>query len=101
LGQTRWRQPDELVYIDDERRLTAVSLRITDSAVTATNAKPLFEITYPYGAYHAFDVSRDGQRILVNTTVVSGREPASIALACGVNAGSCGPGLRTSVPNGM
>ncbi|MEQ1758806.1 MAG: hypothetical protein ABL986_10835 [Vicinamibacterales bacterium] len=99
--QTRWRQPNELVYIDDERRLTAVSLRIADGTVTATSARSLFEITFPYGAYHAFDLSRDGQRILVNTTVVSGREPASIALACGVNAESCGPGLRTSVQGGM
>jgi eukaryotic-like serine/threonine-protein kinase len=99
--QTRWRQANEIVYIDDQRRLTAVSLRISDSAVTATRATPLFEISYPYGAYHAFDVSRDGQRILVNTTVVSGREPASIARSCDVNAGSCGPGLRTSFQSGM
>ncbi len=77
--QTRWRRPGELVYLDLARRLTAVTLRVTDSRVDATQVTPLFEIALPYGAYHAFDVTADGQRVLVNTAVVSGQTPTSIA----------------------
>ena len=32
---------------------------------------PLFELQHPYGAYHAFDLTPDGQRFLVNTLVVN------------------------------
>jgi hypothetical protein len=32
---------------------------------------PLFEIRHPYGAYHAFDVTEDAKRFLVNTLVVN------------------------------
>jgi hypothetical protein len=32
--------------------------------------EPLFEMRYPYGAYHAFDVTQDAKRFLVNTLVV-------------------------------
>jgi len=27
---------------------------------------------FPYGAYHAFDLTKDGQRILVNTAIAAG-----------------------------
>lgn len=77
--QARWRSADELIYIDGDGRLIATSLSIADNVVTPTAFTPLFEIKYPYGAYHAFDVTRDGQRILVNTTVLSGRNPGVVA----------------------
>jgi dipeptidyl aminopeptidase/acylaminoacyl peptidase len=77
--QARWRRSDELIYIDGERRLTAASLRMVGDTVELAGVASLFAISYPYGAYHAFDVTRDGQRILVNTVIVSGQEPASIA----------------------
>ena len=33
--------------------------------------EPLFAMRFPYGAYHAFDVSKDGQRFLVNAAIAS------------------------------
>ena len=33
---------------------------------------PLFTMRFPYGAYHAFDVSADGSRFLVNTMLGAG-----------------------------
>ena len=44
-----------------------------------TGYEPLFELQHPYGAYHAFDVTADGQRFLVNTLVVSPNQPRVIA----------------------
>jgi len=79
--QTRWRRNEELIYIDGDRKLTSASLRISGNTVELASVASLFEFTFPYGAYHAFDVTRDGQRILVNTVIVSGREPAAIARA--------------------
>jgi dipeptidyl aminopeptidase/acylaminoacyl peptidase len=77
--QARWRRADELIYLDGERRLIAASVRMVGDTMELAGVASLFEITYPYGNYHAFDVTRDGQRILVNTVIVSGQGPASIA----------------------
>ncbi len=77
--QARWRNANELIYLDSDRRLTSAALRITGGTVELAGVASLFQITYPYGAYHAFDVTADGQRILVNTIVVSGREPVVVA----------------------
>ena len=41
------------------------------SGVTVKGYEPLFGLQHPYGAYHAFDVTPDGQRFLVNTLVVN------------------------------
>jgi hypothetical protein len=40
------------------------------SDFTAASPQPLFEMRYAYGQYHAFDVTSDGQRFLVNSAVV-------------------------------
>jgi hypothetical protein len=77
--QARWRSANELIYLDRNRQLTSASLRIVGDVVELAGVASLFEIDYPYGNYHAFDVTSDGQRFLVNTVVVSGREPASLA----------------------
>ncbi len=42
---------------------------------------PLFTLTFPYGAYHAFDVSADGTRFLVNTVLGAQRADAAGARA--------------------
>ena len=47
--------------------------------ISVTAFEPLFMASYPYGAYHAFDVTADGQRFLVNTLVVSLAAPAIVA----------------------
>jgi hypothetical protein len=44
-----------------------------------TRVEPLFVLTFPYGAYHAFDVTADGERFLVNTLAVAPRAPAVVA----------------------
>jgi hypothetical protein len=49
------------------------------SGVAVKGYEPLFELQHPYGAYHAFDVTADGQRFLVNTLVVSPSGPRVIA----------------------
>ena len=41
------------------------------SGVTVKGYEPLFELQHPYGAYHAFDLTPDGQRFLVNTLVIN------------------------------
>jgi hypothetical protein len=41
--------------------------------VVADTHEPLFELQHPYGAYHAFDVTADGQRFLVNTLIVNAK----------------------------
>jgi hypothetical protein len=35
----------------------------------ASAPQRLFEIRFPYGQYHAFDVTADGQKFLVNALV--------------------------------
>ena len=39
--------------------------------MTVKGYEPLFELQHPYGAYHAFDLTPDGQRFLVNTLVIN------------------------------
>lgn len=77
--QARWRRPNELIYVDGDRRLTAVTLDIGPDRVRTVAIAPLFTIAYPYGSYHAFDVTTDGTRLLVNTVVVSATGPSSNA----------------------
>ena len=54
----------------------AATIRFAGDELVVTDISPLFQISYPYGAYHAFDVTKDGQRILVNTTVISSASPS-------------------------
>ena len=44
-------------------------------AMIARPLAPLFRLNFPYAAYHAFDVTPDGSRILVNTMIVSPAAP--------------------------
>jgi hypothetical protein len=48
----------------------AAEVSTTGGEFTVNGFDPLFEIRYPYGAYHAFDVTADATRFLVNTLVV-------------------------------
>ena len=49
------------------------------SDFTAGSPQPLFEMRYAYAQYHAFAVTADGQRFLVNSAIVVPGGPAVIA----------------------
>ena len=50
----------------------AAAVTERNGAIAVTRVDPLFTLTFPYGAYHAFDVSADGSRFLVNTVLGAG-----------------------------
>ena len=71
--QARWRgDGKEILYVAPDQRLMSATVTLGDDGVKVTRIEPRFTIRFPYGAYHAFDVTRDGQRILVNTAITSG-----------------------------
>jgi eukaryotic-like serine/threonine-protein kinase len=69
--QARWRRQGEILYLDPDSRLMSATLQFDGNEIVVTVARPLFTLDYPYPAYHAFDVTSDGARILVNTLVIS------------------------------
>jgi dipeptidyl aminopeptidase/acylaminoacyl peptidase len=73
--QARWRRNGEILYLAPDRRLMAVSLRLAGDEIVVTDVQPLFTLAYPYSAYHAFDVTKDGERILANSVIVSPGAP--------------------------
>ncbi len=80
--QARWRQPGEIVYLSLTGELMAATIRTVETGLEMATVEPLFTIRYPYDAYHAFDVTADGQRLLVNRLVISPDVPtlsASVA----------------------
>jgi len=71
--QARWsRDGKEILYVAPDRQLMSATVTLGDNRVTVDRVEPLFTMRFPYGAYHAFDVTKDGQRILVNTAIASG-----------------------------
>ena len=69
-SQARWRRDGtEIFYLATDRRLMAAAVAESNGAMAVTRVDPLFTLTFPYGAYHAFDVSADGSRFLVNTVL--------------------------------
>ena len=74
-SQARWRRSGEIVYLAPDRRLMAATMRADGDEIEMVRVEELFPIVFPYGAYHAFDMAADGQRILVNTVVVSPGAP--------------------------
>jgi Tol biopolymer transport system component len=80
-SQARWRRDGKAVYyVAPDRMLMSTSLDVSGDAVEATAYEPLFRLAHPYGAYHAFDVSRDGTRVLVNTLVTNPAQPGTVAV---------------------
>ena len=72
-SQARWRRDGtEIFYLAPDRRLMAAAVTERSGAIAVTRVDPLFTLTFPYGAYHAFDVSADGSRFLVNTVLGAG-----------------------------
>jgi Tol biopolymer transport system component len=78
-SQARWRRDGkEIYYVAPNRMLMSAQIDMS-GGVTVKGYEPLFELQHPYGAYHAFDVTADGQRFLVNTLVVNPTRPRVIA----------------------
>ena len=74
-SQARWRRNGEILYLDPNRRLMAAAIRTAGDEAVVTGVTPLFTLNLPFGAYHAFDVTPDGLRILVNTAIVAPNAP--------------------------
>jgi Tol biopolymer transport system component len=70
-SQARWRRDGkEIFYLAPGRMLMSVAVDGLGSDFASATPQPLFEMRYAYGQYHAFDVTSDGQRFLVNSAVV-------------------------------
>jgi Tol biopolymer transport system component len=79
-SQARWRRDGkEIFYVAPNRTLMSARVEISSGEVTVKDFERLFDLQHPYGAYHAFDVSADGQRFLVNTLVVNPARPRIVA----------------------
>jgi eukaryotic-like serine/threonine-protein kinase len=69
-SQARWRRDGrELFYLGQDRTLMVAAVSSVASTFVAAAPEPLFEMRFPYGQYHAYDVATDGQRFLVNALV--------------------------------
>lgn len=64
----RWRDDGrEIFYLSPDNRLMAASVSTTDSAFEVGEVRPLFQTRHLPGPRFAYDVSKDGQRFLINT----------------------------------
>jgi len=89
--QARWRRDGkEILYVAPDRQLMSATVTLGENKVTVDRIEPLFTMRFPYGAYHAFDVSKDGQRILVNTAITAGGAGQQADL----KVRNCGAGLK-------
>lgn len=71
-AQARWRRDgSEIFYVNSTGRLMAVSVNGSAAEFVVNGSEPLFDLGHPYGTYHAFDVTADGERFLVNRLVVN------------------------------
>ena len=78
--QARWRRDGkELFFLGLDRTLMAADISSTGTIFTAQPARPLFDMTFAYAQYRAYDVSADGQRFLVNTLVAAPSRGNSVA----------------------
>lgn len=60
----------------------AVPVNEAGTNISVGDARLLFQTSFPYPPYHAFDAGTDGERFLVNTLILAPGRPTSIA---GVN----------------
>jgi Tol biopolymer transport system component len=75
-SQARWRKDGkEIFFIAADRRVMAAAVNAAGDTFEVTGMAALFTLAFPYGAYHAFDVTPDGQRFLVNTLIVGPGTP--------------------------
>ena len=79
----RWRRDGkEIFYLSPDQRLMAVSVRSSTTALEISTPAPLFDVRVPSGNGYIqqYDVTGDGQRILVNTVVEESQEPITVVL---------------------
>ena len=63
-SQARWRRDgSEIFYLAPDRHVIAASVTTHGGEFIVNGYDPLFEIRHPYGAYHAFDVTEDGEAL--------------------------------------
>ncbi len=68
--QARWRRDGrELYFLSSDQQIVAAPIKENGPDLDVGELQPLFDAHFPYGQYHAFDVTADGQRFLVNTLV--------------------------------
>jgi len=68
--QARWRKDGkEIFYLSPDRKLMAASVTLEADTVKVGQIESLFPVSFPYGAYHAFDVATNGERFLVNVSI--------------------------------
>ena len=75
--QARWRRDGkELFFLATNGTLTtslmAAEVSEAGNDFEVKDVKKLFDTSVPYPPYHAFDVSADGQRILINSLLLKG-----------------------------
>ena len=77
--QTRWRRDGkELYFLSSDRQIVAASVNGGGTDFEVLDVRPLFQIRLPWGQYHAFDATADGQRFLVNAQVTQ-TGPSTVA----------------------
>jgi len=73
--QARWRRDGKELFFLATNGTTTTSLMVAEvkgdgADFEVIDVKKLFDTAVPYPPYHAFDVSADGQRILVNSMLL-------------------------------
>ena len=80
-SQARWsRDGREIFYIAANRSLMVTEVNGESGTLQTGMTRRLFEPRFFFLDSHGFDIAPDGQRILVNTLVVSPRAPSTVAL---------------------
>jgi Tol biopolymer transport system component len=78
--QARWRRDGkELFFLAGDRTLMAAAVNGAGADFEVSGVQSLFETRLPYPPYHAYDVTADGQRFLVNTAVLAPGAPTKVA----------------------
>jgi eukaryotic-like serine/threonine-protein kinase len=76
LGFPRWRRDGkELYYLNAENRLMAVQVSTASAQLVVGTEQPLFEARVKTSGRYPYDVSADGQRFLINTSLSSADAP--------------------------
>lgn len=79
-SQARWRRDGrEIFYIGADRSLMVTAVNGEGKTFEAGEMRRLFEPRFFFLDSHGFDLAADGQRILVNTLIVSPAAPAAVA----------------------
>ena len=70
----------EVFYLAEDNKLMAADVMATGARFDVGGVRPLFEIRPPSVGRAVFDVSRDGQRFLVNTVAAAQVAPLTLVV---------------------